>query len=110
MDMDRIKQLAGVQPSKIVLNEKEFFDEAVEIPGDITFDHLEMMMDAARRALGLANKLRDPMEKRRHLSRVMTGLNKIRAALNRMINFETDVSQEVDQQVEPNGRMNSDFM
>lgn len=59
--------------------------EAVEIPVDVSMEKLESMFDAAKRALSLANKFKDPADKKKHLSQVMSGLNKIRNAVQRMI-------------------------
>lgn len=39
---------------------------------------------AAQRALGIVNRLKDPVSKKKHRSRVMSMLNKLRASLDRL--------------------------
>jgi hypothetical protein len=58
--------------------------EYVETTG-IDATELEKRLDAAKRGLGIANKLKNPIEKKKHLSRILTNLNKIRSALKREI-------------------------
>ena len=58
--------------------------EYVETTG-VGATELEKLLDAAKRGLGLANKLKNPAEKKKHLSRILGNLNKIRAALKREI-------------------------
>lgn len=80
MDMSQIKELAGIKPSA----DAQLLNEAVEIPANVTVEQVMAMFDAAKRALGLANKLKDPADKKKHMSVVLGGLNKIRAAIKRM--------------------------
>jgi len=80
MNLQQIRELAGIKRSE----DEILLDEAVEIPENITFEEISKMFDAAKRALGLANKLRDPTEKKKHVSQVMSGLNKIRAAVHKL--------------------------
>lgn len=61
---------------KGILNERT-------VIGDQSIEELMNMMDAARRGLGVANKLRDPISKKRALSQVMANLNVIRGGINR---------------------------
>jgi len=76
MDTDRFMQLAGLDMPLI---------EAVEIPEDVTFEQIEKMMDAAKRGLGLVNKLKSGEQKKKHASAVLSNMNKIRGALRRLI-------------------------
>ncbi len=46
---------------------------------------LSTRLDAAKRGLGLANKLKNAAEKKQHLSRIMGNLNRLRGALQRII-------------------------
>lgn len=57
--------------------------EYVDIEGR-SIDDLVMMLDAAKRGLGLANRLSGSSRKK-HMSRVLGNLNRIRAALQRAI-------------------------
>jgi hypothetical protein len=76
MDMNRMTYLAGVEETLI---------EAVIIPDDVTLEQIEKMFDAARRGLGLVNKLKNPIDKKKHASAVLANLNKIRGALKRVV-------------------------
>ena len=80
MDMQRLQQLAGVTYDDIPVM------EAVEIPENVSLEDIERMFDAARRGLGIVNKLKNPAERKKHASAVLSNLNKIRAALQRVIN------------------------
>ena len=40
--------------------------------------------DAARRALGIANRLQDPASRAKHKQRIMGMLNRLRASMNRL--------------------------
>lgn len=78
MDIERMKDLAGV--------DSELLTEVVEIPENVSLEQLETMLDAAKKGLGLANKLKNVNDKKKHMSATLTNLNKIRGALQRMIN------------------------
>lgn len=58
-------------------------EEAVDT-SSMNLSQLEKGFDAAKRGLGLANKLKNPADKKKHLSRIMGNLNKLRAALKRI--------------------------
>lgn len=75
----------AIDPKIVGGMRKSMLEEAVEIPADVSVEKLESMFDAAKRALGIANKLKDPAEKKKHLSQVMKGLNKIRNSVMRMM-------------------------
>lgn len=86
MDLKRLQELAGLQTSDTsFLTEEQLLDENFELPSNVTLGALEHMFDVAKRMMGLANKLENPTEKARHLKRIMTILNKIRAAIQRKI-------------------------
>jgi len=55
-------------------------------PSDVqkAIDRVIDQMSAAKRALGLTNKLKTPEDRRRQRSRVMSNMNKIRANLRRI--------------------------
>ncbi len=46
---------------------------------------LEQRIAAAKRGLGFANKLKNPMQKKKHMALVLTNLNKIRGNLSKVI-------------------------
>lgn len=58
--------------------------EAEAINLDSLFDETARMLDAAKRGLGLTNKLGDSASRTRFRSRVMGNLNRIRAKLARI--------------------------
>lgn len=85
MEIDRIKQLAGMQQ---FLSESDnalyrALTEVVEIPDGISLTELVNRMEACTRALALANKLQDPADRRKWISATFVNLNKIRGALQR---------------------------
>lgn len=93
MELNRMKELAGVAISEpehnIMLN------EMAVISTDATIDQVAAMLDAAKRGLGFANKLRNPADKKKHVRAVFINLNKIRAALSRYlgpVEDETEVA------------------
>lgn len=48
-------------------------------------DILEQRLSAAKRGLGFANRLKNPAQKKKHMSLVLTNLNKIRGNLSKVI-------------------------
>jgi hypothetical protein len=63
-------------------------NEAVELPteGDVFVQMAEVnkMMQAAKRGMGLTNKIKDPGKRAMHKSTVMSNMNRIRAAVKRI--------------------------
>lgn len=94
MDITRIKQLAGQQLSEAESN--IMLDEMAIISTDATIDQVAAMLDAAKRGLGFANKLRNPADKKKHVRAVFINLNKIRAALSRYLDLDFDARQSLD--------------
>lgn len=86
MDIQRLKGLAGVTLTETDTN--PMLNEAVVIPADTSIEQLEFMFDAARRAMGFVNKLKNPVDRKKHLSAVFANINKLRAALARAIEAE----------------------
>lgn len=82
MDQARLLQLAGVTSKETQLD--EILREAAVIEGR-SLEELQMMLDAAKRGIGVANTLQDPIRKKYHLGKIFSNLNRIRAALGRMI-------------------------
>lgn len=65
-------------------------NEAVQsLPSDMTLetmiDALEKRLSAAKRGLGFANRLRNPLQKKKHTAAVLGNLNVIRGQLSRII-------------------------
>ena len=91
MELNRMKELAGVAISEpehnIMLN------EMAVISTDATIDQVAAMLDAAKRGLGFANKLRNPEDKKKHVRAVFINLNKIRAALSRYLDPVSDETE-----------------
>ena len=94
MDMNRIKDLAGVDTTKPEIETNKMLNEATVIPVDASIDQIAAMFDAARRGLGLVNKLKNPADRKKHLKAVFVNLNKIRAALARQIESTPDTKAE----------------
>lgn len=76
MDINEARKIAGLPP---------IITEEVEFSGNETIADLERQLEAARKALGYANQLKDVASKKKWLSKTFINLNKIRAALGRMI-------------------------
>lgn len=91
MDLTRMKQLAGLPQEEPSVN--EMLNEATVIDASMGLEEIAAMMDGARRGLGIANKLTDPVMKKKHLRAIFINMNKIRAALARALRDmeETDV-------------------
>ena len=64
-------------------------NEATVIPEGASLEQIEMMLGAAKRGIGIANALRDPVEKKKHLRAIFVNMNKIRAALARHVEEPT---------------------
>lgn len=84
MDIKRTKQLAGL-PS----NDNEPFyrelTEVVQLSDDLSIEDLTRRLDACKRALSLVSKLPDPADRKKWLSATFVNMNKVRAALKRLI-------------------------
>lgn len=87
MDLARTRQLAGMtrtpQQGEGTLYRE--LTEVVEIPADISMDELGKRLDACKRALSIATTMTDPADKKKWVSATFVNLNKVRAALQRMI-------------------------
>ena len=94
MDLTRMKELAGLpvdEKETIVMT--EMLNEATVIDDTTSLDQIAAMMDGARRGLGLANKLTDPVMKKKHLRAIFINMNKIRAAIARHLR-DMDVTDD----------------
>lgn len=85
MDTQRIKQLAGLQSTPEPQSRQRLL-ETVQLSGDETLETLQQRLDACKRALGIANTLEDPLDRKKWVKAVFVNLNKIRGALQRIIN------------------------
>lgn len=92
MDKEKLLNYAGISTDteymksidELALLEKMFQGKYnLDIDTDVVpVEELQDRLEAASRALSIANRLRNSDDKRRHLSRVMSNLNTIRSALN----------------------------
>lgn len=97
MDQIRLRKLAGMDTNlleeyeasvkELELLEKRYQGKYnLDIDTDVMpVEEIQKRLEAATRALGIVNKLRDPEYKKQHLGRVMSSLNTIRAALQQAI-------------------------
>lgn len=100
MKLDLLKELNEAETQEVVEREiVRILSEVVEIK-DQGIDELTRMLDAARRGLGLANRLTGP-SKKKHMSMVLTNLNKIRAGLHRAIQRMDDEQAEYEKEFSP---------
>lgn len=94
MDLTRMKQLAGLpveetQPARMT----DMLNEATVLDDTMSLDQIAAMMDGARRGLGLANRLTDPVMKKKHLRAIFINMNKIRGAIARHLR-DMDVTDD----------------
>lgn len=90
MDKKRIRELAGIPynsaTEELDLMEREFQGRNLSIDTEqVSIEDIQRRLDAASRALGLANRIKNPEDKKLHLSRVMSNMNTIRSALYHMV-------------------------
>jgi hypothetical protein len=97
MDTTRLRKLAGMDTG--LMEQYEASAKELDLlekiyqgkynldidTGVMPIEEIQKRLDAASRALGIANRLRDPEYKKQHLSRIMSNMNTIRAALSHMI-------------------------
>jgi hypothetical protein len=88
MDITRIKNLAGIDLPKTEADTNMMLNEALVIPPDAGVEQIAAMFDAARRAMSLVHKLKNPVDRKKHMSSVFVNMNKIRAALQRAMDAE----------------------
>lgn len=74
-----------MQLSELFLEKSALLNEVVEIPSDIELDDAIRMLEAAKRGLGLANRIKNPQERKKHVRAVFVNLNKIRGALAKFL-------------------------
>jgi hypothetical protein len=75
----------------MILRELMKMNEAVQpLPTDMPIEDmieaLEKRLAAAKRGLGFANRMKNPIQKKKHTRAVMGNLNSIRAQLTKVIN------------------------
>lgn len=75
----------------MILRELMKFNETVQpLPSDMPIEDmieaLEKRLAAAKRGLGFANRMRNPLQKKKHTASVLGNLNSIRGQLTRVIN------------------------
>jgi len=96
MKINRLQQLAGLPE-----HQYDMLNEATVIPGDASLEQIEAMLDAAKRGIGMANRLQNPEDKKKHLRAIFTNLNKIRAALGQFIGPLDQVTPQSTQPQQP---------
>lgn len=84
MDIERIRQLAGVPQTELNVMYRQL-NEVVEIPEDVTMEQLIERLDACKRALSIVHRLQDPADKKKWMSATFVNLNKVRGALQRIL-------------------------
>lgn len=77
-------------PTSESVEENVMLDEMAVIPLDADLETVASMLDAAKRGLGFANKLSDPIQRKRHVRAVFINLNKIRAALAKFLEIDNE--------------------
>jgi hypothetical protein len=92
MDTNRLLLLAGVKPNlkeELESNIKELTEDMSGLPSisveGVPMEELEARLDAAKRGLSIAHRLRNPLEKKMHFSRILSNLNRIRGTLQNAI-------------------------
>lgn len=75
----------------MILRELMKFNETVQplpsdMPVEAMLEALEKRLAAAKRGLGFANRMRNPIQKKKHTSAVLGNLNSIRGQLTKVIN------------------------
>lgn len=65
-------------------------DEMAVIPDTADLETVAAMLDAAKRGLGLANRISDPIMRKKHVRAVFINLNKIRAALSKYLEIDDE--------------------
>lgn len=86
-------KLTSVKQIPVQLSEADtniMLDEMAHIPVDADLETVASMLDAAKRGLGFANKLSDPIQRKRHVRAVFINLNKIRAALAKFLEIDNE--------------------
>lgn len=78
--MQLLNELALLEQLAIV----EDFSWDAGKPLDDQLGQAITQFDAARRALGIANRLQNPKDRAKHKQRVMAMLNRLRASMNRL--------------------------
>ena len=74
----------------MILRELIKFNETVQplpsdMPMEAMIEALEKRLAAAKRGLGFANRMRNPLQKKKHTAAVLGNLNSIRGQLSRVI-------------------------
>ena len=91
MKLSAIKQQITKQATQLTEADTNIMlDEMAVIPVDADLETVASMLDAAKRGLGFANKLSDPIQRKRHVRAVFINLNKIRAALAKFLEIDNE--------------------
>ena len=71
------EQLESLVKKKESLLKEGFIDDH-NGPLEAKFDEIKRKVLAAERAIGISNRIKDPIERRKHKSRIMSLMNKLR--------------------------------
>ena len=91
MDMKEMLQLAGVELFEVVE-----FPPMPEAGADalLAIDGVIKQLEAAKRGLGIANRLRDPVARKKHKGAVLGNLNRIRNRLAQIEKLAMEVGDD----------------
>lgn len=86
LNISRLKTLAGMSnDDKAAQVTTEMLNEATVLDDSMGLEQIANMMDGARRGLGIANRIGDAEMKKKHVRAIFINMNKIRAALARIL-------------------------
>lgn len=77
MDLQRMQKLAGINES--ILSEIVSKEDLVDL------DDVTRRLEHCKRAMAIASSLPDPADRKKWKSAAMANLNRVRAALNRIV-------------------------
>lgn len=96
---------------KIVKKRKKLQEGVTDFPADSDmlqmFDEAIKRLEAARRGLGITNKLPPGEEKRMHRSRIMGNLNRLRALVDRLVKTADSENYALSHQKQQMNRQNT---
>lgn len=88
--IQQLRQLSGInvqESDELVFEEFDNLEELVQLPADLTIEDCIKRLDACKRALALANKLKGP-DKKKWVGATFGNLNRVSAALKRLMKAE----------------------
>lgn len=110
MDKNRLKSLAGMHTSVEDAKLERQLNEVVALPDDLSVEDAIQRLDACKRALALVNKMTDPVDKKKWLSKVFVNLNKVSAAVKRLSAVDAPAVQPAAPAARPAANGDGKFM